>query len=100
MDELLAQEAKPIKGQVSVTIGLTSPTKRLYDIDNRIKPVLDLIVKAGVIEDDSIRIVRRITVCAVDSCMPGATISIEAYDEEERDIGLCPRTTSRGRDKA
>ena len=39
-------------GRLSVFLGISAPTKRSYDIDNRIKAVLDALQDAGVFDDD------------------------------------------------
>lgn len=41
-----------IVDRVAVSIELIAPNKRRYDIDNRVKPVLDAIQAAGVIRND------------------------------------------------
>ena len=38
--------------RLSVTLELSAPTKRQYDIDNRIKATLDALQKAGLFIDD------------------------------------------------
>lgn len=38
---------------VTVELSLNPPTKRQYDVDNRIKPVLDALQSAGIFNDDS-----------------------------------------------
>jgi crossover junction endodeoxyribonuclease RusA len=58
---LLAQRAKPVDGQVSVFIRLVAPDKRHRDAGNCDKAVGDILVKAGIIKDDSNRYVRRLT---------------------------------------
>lgn len=58
---LLQQRAKPISGEVSIWIGLVAPSKRAMDCDNRIKPVLDLLTRAGIIKDDSNKYVRQVS---------------------------------------
>ena len=40
------------KARLSVTITLYAPNKRRYDIDNRVKAVLDAFTHAGVWDDD------------------------------------------------
>jgi len=47
------------EGFLSVGIALYPPTRRQIDTDNRIKPTLDALVKAGVMADDYL--VQRIT---------------------------------------
>jgi crossover junction endodeoxyribonuclease RusA len=39
-------------GRVAVSIELTGPNRRKYDVDNRIKPTLDALMHAGVFLDD------------------------------------------------
>ena len=56
--ELAEQRAKPIAGKVIIDIELNSPFKRSYDPDNRVKAVMDLLVKNGIIEDDSNQFVK------------------------------------------
>jgi hypothetical protein len=48
---LIAQRAKPVAGRVSVSITIPNGTRG--DADNRIKPCLDLLVRAGIIPDDA-----------------------------------------------
>ena len=79
--ELMVQKARPISGQVMVSIDLKSPTKRAYDIDNRAKAVLDLLVKNGIIEDDSNRILKRLAI-SDEGDFVGATISVSSYDAQ------------------
>jgi len=62
--EIVAAEGVPIRtGRLYVAIALSSPTKRAFDIDNRIKSVLDAMQDAGVFADDEqideINVVRR-----------------------------------------
>lgn len=82
--ELLAQKAKPIKGPVWVTIALQSPFKRSYDPDNRIKCLLDLLVKNSILEGDSNSIIHRLTVYTQMVGFEGALVTIqEAHHEQE-----------------
>lgn len=43
----------PIKGAFALEIDLARPDKRKRDLDNRIKPALDLLGSIGFIRDDS-----------------------------------------------
>jgi len=61
---LLMQRPKHVLGPVKVAIELSPPDARRYDLDNRVKPVLDLLVANAVIDGDDHRIVREVTVSA------------------------------------
>ena len=56
------QRQRPVKGPVEILIQLSSPTRRIYDLDNRIKPILDLLVGLDLIESDDMNTVTRIVV--------------------------------------
>lgn len=71
----MVQKARPVMGPVEVEIELCSPSKRSFDLDNRIKAVLDLLVKNLIIEADNHSIVRRIT-ASVGEGFSGARITI------------------------
>lgn len=45
---------KAPEGRLIVAVELYPPNKRLIDIDNRIKPLLDSLTHAGIIQDDSL----------------------------------------------
>ena len=49
-------------GRVAITITLSPPDERSFNIDNRSKRLLDLLVAARVIEDDSCNSVRELTI--------------------------------------
>jgi Holliday junction resolvase RusA-like endonuclease len=74
--ELMAQEPDTYLGYIGVNIALHPPTKRSYDLDNRIKAILDLLVSNKVIEGDSEKYVRLLIVHHVDDMEPGAEIMI------------------------
>jgi len=47
-----AANIEPMEGRLFVTVWLTPGTRHKHDIDNRIKPLLDALEKAGVFEND------------------------------------------------
>lgn len=59
--ELAIQHPKPVKGPVALSVALCSPTNRAFDLDNRAKCAIDLLVRCGIIEADNNRIVQKIT---------------------------------------
>ena len=59
--EIKVQRVHPIKGEVSISVGLVAPDKRARDAGNLDKAICDVLVKAGVIEDDSNRYVRKLS---------------------------------------
>ena len=75
--ELLAQNAKPVKGPVYIEIALQSPFKRPYDPDNRIKALLDLLVKNAILEQDSNSIIHRLTVHTQITGFEGVMVTIQ-----------------------
>jgi crossover junction endodeoxyribonuclease RusA len=58
--EILVQGRKSLKGKVSLSVCAVRPDRRRRDVSNLLKPVEDLLVDMGVIEDDSL--VERITI--------------------------------------
>ncbi len=80
--ELMVQKARPIKGPVSILIELCPPTKRAFDIDNRLKAPIDLLVRCGVLEADDNSIVREV-IARVGSHV-GARITVTPLDESLR----------------
>ena len=54
---------RPMRGEVAVSIVLYPPDRRRRDLDNILKAVLDALVHAGVLQDDSqvaeLHVVRR-----------------------------------------
>lgn len=80
--ELIIQKPKPVKGPVSVTIELCPPTKRAYDLDNRVKIILDLLNRCEIIEADDAKIVQHITVKV--GTVPGALVSVSPLPTEQK----------------
>lgn len=77
--ELAAQRPKEFIGPVSLLLRLTPPTRQAFDLDNRCKATIDLLVAHRVIESDDCNIVREITVALGDAGAVGVTIEITAY---------------------
>ncbi len=73
---LIAQEARIVGGTVEIEIELAAPSKRKWDLDNRAKAVLDLLVLHEIIEDDNSKIVKRITLIARDEGLCGAMVTV------------------------
>jgi crossover junction endodeoxyribonuclease RusA len=71
---LLQQRPKAVPGKVRVEMLLKAPDRRLRDIDNLFKGVLDLLVKHGVIDDDNNRFVRGVSAEWVDEGAPCTVI--------------------------
>lgn len=81
MKMIMAQKAKPIKGRVSIYVRLVAPDKRHRDAGNTDKSVMDVLVKAGIIEDDSNRFVRRVTFEWRDEG-PACLVVVQEHAEE------------------
>lgn len=60
--ELLCQRARPVYGPVRLSFALSSPTRRAFDLSNRIKIVEDVLVDCGIIERDDCTIVKHIEI--------------------------------------
>lgn len=60
--EIMVQKVRPITGPVHVRIDLVAPDNRRRDADNCAKGVIDTLVKAGLIEDDDNRFLRRLNI--------------------------------------
>ena len=56
----LTNGVKMPEGRLEMHVTLHAPTKRAYDIDNRLKPLGDALQLAGVFEDDGL--IDKITV--------------------------------------
>lgn len=62
-----AQGPSPVFGPVKVAIALSPPDARRYDLDNRVKPILELLVASRIIRGSDHMTVREITVSAAQS---------------------------------
>lgn len=67
------------EGPVSLLIEICPKTKRIQDIDNKIKPLADLLVACGVIPDDNNRHVKAITIRQIEDG-PECTITVESIE--------------------
>ena len=74
---LKSQRPARFLGPVRVSVELNPPTKRAFDLDNRNKALLDLLVTHEVIPNDSNKFVRSVSVSQVDTGAP-CTIILEA----------------------
>lgn len=74
-----AQKPRKHAGEVSVSVGLVAPDKRARDAGNLDKAICDVLVKAGVIKDDSNRYVRRLSYEWLPSGEP-VTVLINDYE--------------------
>jgi crossover junction endodeoxyribonuclease RusA len=52
VQEAVIEQGQKLTGRLAIFLMLHAPTKRKYDIDNRIKPVQDALELAGVFDDD------------------------------------------------
>lgn len=75
-----SQKPSRFEAEVSITIGFVAPDRRKRDLDNLIKPVLDILVKGQVIKDDSDRHVKRITAQWLPAGAP-CTVMITEYED-------------------
>ena len=73
--------SKPLSGPVSVSMAIRRPRKGA-DVDNRIKPVLDLLQAAAVIDDD--KNVEEVT-ARWDETADGCEVTVKPFNSEIRD---------------
>lgn len=65
-----------VERRYAVSISLFYDSKRRYDVDNRVKPVLDALTKAGVWNDDSQVDMIRVRRCEIDKKNPRAEVVV------------------------
>lgn len=65
-------------GRLSVFLAISASSKRRWDLDNRVKPVLDALQDAGVFEDD-----EQIDYISITRCPPGKGYCNVVIVEEE-----------------
>lgn len=73
---VLQQRPIPVHGPFNVTIICAKPDRRRRDLDGLAKAPLDLLVKAGVIQDDSLAQQLTIGWKAGDPAKPGGVLVI------------------------
>ncbi len=71
---LQAQRPPKFKGPVAVTVELCPPHARRFDLDNKNKCILDLLVTHQVIADDNADLVREVLVRRVNEGAPCTVI--------------------------
>lgn len=52
VSEAVAEQGIKLEGRLAIFVSLYAPTRREYDIDNRLKSLLDALQNAGVFDDD------------------------------------------------
>lgn len=67
---IMSQRVAPVPGEVAVLIKLKAPDKRERDAGNCDKAVCDILVKSGLITNDSNRYIRRLTFAWVNEGVP------------------------------
>ena len=65
-----------VNRRFAISIQLFYDSKRRYDVDNRVKPILDALTKAGVWQDDSQVDDVRVTRCGIDKEKSRAEVAI------------------------
>ena len=75
-DAVAEQRPKTVTGPIHIRIYLYPPSKRKYDPDNKIKILLDCLVKNNLIEDDNNSIIKSLVVhsCEIDEEKEGLAI--------------------------
>lgn len=77
---ITSQKPQKFDVEVSISIGIVAPDKRARDIDNLIKPILDVLVKAQIIKDDNSKYVRKVSAQWLPSGPPCAVL-ITPYED-------------------
>lgn len=79
--QIKAQKVKPVAGRVTVYVRVVSPDKRNRDLGNLDKALADVLVRAGIIEDDGRKCLRKITYEWMEEGPPCAVL-IQPIEEE------------------
>lgn len=76
---LISQHPRKYDVPVRVSIELVPPNGRGFDLDNRAKAVLDLLVTHGILRDDNVRWVRSVSVTYAELGAP-CTVVLEPVE--------------------
>ncbi len=68
--ELKSQRPKRFAGPVEIHTVVSPPDKRKRDLDNLLKPILDLLKEHGIIVDDSFKYIRVLTISWENDAAP------------------------------
>jgi Holliday junction resolvase RusA-like endonuclease len=74
---LLVQKPKPVNGPVRILIELSPPHHHRFDVDNKAKVLLDLLVRCAIIEADDNSTVKELTL-RISQGFIGARVTVEA----------------------
>lgn len=72
-------QPQKIDGPFQATVVLSPPNKRLFDIDNRVKVMLDFAQKVQIIENDSLCKKLLVECGDIDATNPSALLIIEPW---------------------
>lgn len=74
----LIKKVKPVKGEVAIDMQLYAPNLRTGDLENKFSSVQDLLVDAGIIDDDNWDVVKQVMLnyAGVDKQSPRVEITI------------------------
>jgi Holliday junction resolvase RusA-like endonuclease len=76
---LKAQRPGKFLVPVNISIEINPPNGRAFDLDNRNKALLDLLVEHQIIPDDSIRWVRKVSIQVVKTGAP-CTVELSSFE--------------------
>jgi|KBSMisStandDraft_5_1062788.scaffolds.fasta_scaffold65100_1 crossover junction endodeoxyribonuclease RusA len=68
-----------VRGEFSATIVLNPPNKRKIDVDNRVKVLLDLAQRVGLVEDDCLCRLLVVSYGGKDAAPLGARLTISSF---------------------
>ncbi len=83
---LMIQRPHKHEGAVSISIVANPPNSRKRDLDNLLKPVLDLLVRHQVIQDDCTQCVKRLLISLGNSAS-GLDVTVTGHGEARSTSG-------------